>query len=54
MVHSGVARPAARGSRARNQGGMGCVCVSILVAAEKSRVDVGGCDERVAMDVRAS
>lgn len=36
--HEGVARPAAWGSRARNQDGMGCVCVSMRVAVEKSNV----------------
>jgi hypothetical protein len=51
----GVARPAAERSRARNQDGMGCVWVSILVAEVKSgRAMVGLSWERDLIEARAS
>jgi hypothetical protein len=37
MSHFGVSRPAASGCSSRNHGGMGCTCVSILVASLKDR-----------------
>ena len=53
-VQEGVGRPAAWSSRVRNQGGMGCVWVSMRVAVEKSGVGVRVAVESWDMESRAS